>query len=535
MRVIILLLIAINLFGQSTSQEIYPGQIPCFCVPNVDVAYAGGGTKAWKIEVIDVTMQTCNPNTFQQMVLPVPIYLRDSTVSAWASTDYYNQLANDSVSTFLRNTAYVIFPNNGNSPDDFGFVFNARLKDPPTTGGPCNPLFGTPSGIHGMRIMLALETLNGNYRHGSAPSTKRIGGVFLKLKIYTGSTVNTVTLQHTNPSCTDFGPPTCTDNCALRYGSNPTSNNMTGYFTDASLSKIWRNNRNIFKMVNIGLWPGYKPYTKYLVDSRRRCQTFGSYSCSDLTLADNNAIADLIINSKTNGDCMPVCAACDAYEEPYWNYQPYSPCPTPQNGTITFVNPNSTFTSGTWQIYRNGSLWGSGSLPATNIPVNAGYGSGNNGTEWRVDMTPTGCPTISRKMVAYDQVCGAGCTQYIGNVTTQPVKASCFNTTSGSILNKLPVSSGMDSVRAYTTPASGYTLYKEYQKYIATNIPNPASSTQLVNVWFKKGADCTLIHQYSFMNRVCPCETNRYIEFNSNGIDAGKKTTLQSMGWTVTP
>lgn len=534
MRILFFILIA-NICLAQGNVEMYPSPITCFCVPSIDIAYNTNGTKAWKIECIDLTLQTCSPNTFQQMVLTTPIKIRDTTVTGWSSTDFYNQLANDSISYFMRTTAATVFPSNGGQ-DDFGFVFNARLKDPPPYTN-CNTTFGTPSGIHGMRMMLALETMNGGYRQGICPSSKRIGGVFLKFKIYTGTTVNTVTLQHTNPSCITLGEPTCSSNCSDRWGSNPSSNNMTGYFTDASLSKLFRNTRNTFRMVNFGSWAGYKPYTNFLINGKRRCQTFASLSCSDLSLADNNNIADIIINSKTQGDCSPVCGSCDNYEEPYWDYQPYSPCPTPTNGSIYFINPNSSgaFSSGTWQIYRNGSLWGSGSLPASSIPVNAGYGSGTNGDEWRVDLNPTGCPTISRKMVSYDVVCPSGCsgTSYIGNITSQPIRASCFFT-NGSVLNKLPINSNIDSIKLYTTTPVPYSKYNEYQKYLTTSIPNPSGSTQYLNAWYKKGT-CSIVHQYTFINRVCPCETNRYIEFNYNGIDLSKKTALQALGWTVLP
>lgn len=484
----------------------------------------------------EVGWGVCSPISFGS--LNTTIKIRDTTVAGWSSTNFYNQGANDSINEFIRYAISTFGPPTIGKADDIGVVFNMRSMDPPSlVGNPCDANVGTNvGGIHSAKLLIALETLNGNFRQGSCPPSRRLNAVSVTFKIYYGSTIETITMNGNNNFCADWGAPTCPENCSTRWGLSASSSVFAGYFTAKSLGRIWRDSRNQWRMNNAGYWPGQTPYIGFLTSGKKRCQTFASFTCTNLTLAQNNAIADAIITSKTQGDCQAICGDCNDYVEPYWDHKPYQACPVPTLGNLVFVNPNPSMT-GMWKIYLNGSLWGSGALPATLIPVNAGFGSNGAGKEWKVVLERNGCSWIERDFSTFDAICTGSCgsASLIGNIIMQPVKASCFRTNSGALLNMMPINSGIDSVRAFITgPGPSYSPYKEYQKYIATNIPNPVNSTTYLNLYVKKGI-CESYSKFTFINRVCPCTTNRYIVFNSLGIDAAKKSTLINMGWEVLP
>lgn len=531
-RTFLLLFISVYLSGQ----ELYPGQIPCFCVPNFELSYNGNGQKAWKIYCKEFSINGCSGGVTTQ---DIGVTIRDTTNTAWASTDYYNQVCNDTINEVIRLKMATLKPGLG-LQDDIGFVFNTRTKDPPTiitnpTCFPCDAAVGgSVGGVHSLKWLLALETLNGNYRIGNYTGGNRITNPIIRLDYYVGSVINSVDVSTLSNLCT-LGAPTCTTDCAARWGNNPPQNAFTGYFTERSISKIWRQNRNTWKMTNAGYWPGQKPYTTFLSQGNRRCQTFASFTCTNLTLSQNDSIADVIIASKSVGDCMPECSTCDYYYEPWWEYQPYTDCPTPTNGSLTFKNPNANM-QGTWRVYLNGSLWGSGSLPASSIPVTSGY-SGGNGNNWTVelDRQSFGCPIISRSFTVYTNtytgVCSNAPTPFV--MSTQAEAGSCLRTNSGIVYNRFQANSLCDSVRVGPVNAN-YTKYNEYQSTIATNVPNPPNTTTYIHVFAKKGA-LTQHGSYTFPMRTCPCITNRYVVFNALGISAVKKTTLENMGWKVSP
>lgn len=520
--------------GSLVAQEIYPGQIPCFCVTNLEVNF-GGQEKAWKVEATAFSFVKCSPSTTYTINFSPTIKIRDTTNAAYAATDYYNQAANDSINLAIRAFASASMPSLG-SEDDIGFLFNTRLKDPPPVLG-CNPIVHPVYGQHATKIMLAIETANGNYRQGTAPAARRIGVFLITLKFYVGAVVNTTTLQYNDFTCSPTGPPSCPVNCNVRYGANPPTSALFGYFTEKSVSRIWRNNRNVWKFQNGGFWPGQLPYTGYLKNGSRRCATFGTYTCSDLSLAQNNAIADIAIASGTQGECQPECGSCDQYDPPWFNIKPYQGCPSATSGFLYLRNPNPSMT-GSWRVLENNIQISTGSLPDTNILVKDPFDATAATKDYIVQLIRPSCgDTIFMGM--YNGSFVRNASRPCDSVPIYPaighqfIPGSCYRFQSSYAINKFAINSQVDSFRFYNS-LLGITPYTEYQPILANNLPRYTSSLgfYLVRVYMRGSyVDLT----YFSIKSKCPCATNRYLEFNNLGIDLIKKTTLEDMGWTVLP
>ena len=555
-RVFLILLLPFYLFGQ----EVYPAQSPCFCVPTIELNWDGTSIKQDKIELIYIN------HAFAGGLGTTEYYdstfIRDNTNSAWASTDYYNQAINDTITQRMRRFAVALKPQLG-TEDDIGFVFNTRTKDRPNFLAPnqCDANIGTNVSLnHKIRIMLAMETINSNYRQGNpVSSTARTTGYSMKFEMTAGSVITEVVISNNTISSGDPGGwaalikcPTC----ATRWGTDPDAGNFTGYFTERSLSKIWRNNRNTFKMTNAGFWPGQVPYTGYLEKGNRRCQTFASFTCTDLDSTRNNLIADRIIANQVRGTCLPECGTCDALGRGYFNYRPYVPCPTPSNGALEYIIPNGASLTGTWCYLINtpytgpGSCapygpGGGGSLPATSITLSNALGSLDNGNRYIVRLLTTN-PTcqIDDTIDVFSATWTGNCVDApisgINYISNQPVRGSCFGSENGYLINRFAANTGVDSIGGTFGSVIPYKAYIEYQNINQADVPSAAGNV-MYTARVKKG---NLIASYSFSypDKLCPCTRNRYIVFNKAyasttgfGISAWRKTALENLGWTVLP
>lgn len=545
--IIPILFLLLPVFGQ----EVYPAQSPCFCVPTIELGWGGTSQKQDKIELTRISVGF-NGN------LPTATYydstfVRDIDNPAWSSTDYYNQAINDTINQRIRRIVVGLKPALG-TEDDIGYVFNTRTKDRPNflTPNECDPNVGTNVSMnHSFRTMLAIETMNANYRQGAPPNGSNVTSHFSIAFDHTvGMVTNSVDVQFNGLSLNWYTYLNCPTTCATRWGYDADAGNFTGYFTERSLSKIWRNNRNTFKMNNAGFWPGQIPYTGYLEKANRRCQTFASFTCSDLDLTRNNIIADRIINNKIRGNCMPECGSCEALGRGYFNFRPYVPCPTPSNGALEYIIPNGASLTGTWCFLINtpytgpGSCapygpGGGGSLPATSITLSNSLGSLDNGNRYIVRLLTTNpsCEindTIDIYSATWTGNCGDAPASGINYISNQPVGLSCFGTANGYLLNRFAANTGVDSIKAYFPgPAPAYRKYIEYQEFNATGL-NPLTGSSMITFVAKKG-NLEAGYVTNFPDPICPCTRNRYIVFNATGLSGGRKTLLQNLGWTVLP
>ncbi len=551
MRVFLILLFPISLFGQ----EVYPAQSPCFCVPTIELNWDGTSQKQDKIELISIS------HGFAGLLYTTEYYdstfIRDNTNSAWASTDYYNQAINDTITQRMRRFAVALKPQLG-TEDDIGFVFNTRTKDRPNFLAPnqCDANVGTNVSLnHKIRLMLAIETINGNYRQGESAGSTRTTSYSMRFEMTAGAVVTQVDMN--TPPGGLLQPPggwntylNC-PTCATRWGTNADAGNFTGYFTERSLSKIWRNNRNTFKMTNAGFWPGQIPYTGYLEKGNRRCQTFASFTCTDLDSTRNNIIADRIIDNKVKGTCLPECGTCEALGRGYWNFRPYILCPSPSTGTLEYKIPNGANMTGTWCFMEAAGFppfvcGTSGTLPATTITINNAIDDTKNGMRYYLRLTTTNpaCTiydTVQIFSASYtDPNCALAPSSGLGFISNIPVAKSCLGNDRGSLLNAFVTSSGVDSIAGFFGSSLPYKKYIEYQNINQADPPNAAGGI-MYEAYAKKG---TLIATYNFAfpDPACPCTRNRYIVFNKAyasttgfGISAWRKTALENLGWTVLP
>ena len=548
--IIPILFLLLPVFGQ----EVYPAQSPCFCVPTIELGWEGTSQKQDKIELTRISIGF-NAN------LPTATYydstfVRDIDNPAWSSTDYYNQAINDTISMRIRRIAVGLKPQLG-TEDDIGYVFNTRTKDRPNflTPNECDAAVGTNVALnHQFRVMLAIETVNANYRQGSPwpPDGSNITTHFsIAFDCTAGMVTNSVDVQFNGPRTNYWNTYGCKTNCASRWGTNTEDTNFSGYFTEKSLSKIWRNNRNSFKMNNAGFWPGQIPYTGYLEKANRRCQTFASFTCSDLDSTRNNIIADRIIDNKVKGQCMPVCGTCEALGRGYWNFRPYILCPSPSNGTLEYIIPNGANMTGTWCFMEAAGFppfvcGTSGTLPATTITINNSIDDTKNGIRYYLRLTTTNpaCTiydTVQIFSASYtDPNCSLAPPSGVGFISNIPVAKSCLGNDRGYLGNAFVTNSGVDSIAGFFGSSLPYKKYIEYQNINQADPPNAAGNI-MYEAYAKKG---TLIATYNFAfpDPVCPCTRNRYIVFNKAyhsttgfGISAWRKTALENLGWTVLP
>lgn len=560
MRVFIIipiLFLLLPLFGQ----EVYPAQSPCFCVPTVELNWDGTSQKQDKIELISIS------HGFSDLVFTTEYYdstfIRDNTNAAWASTDYYNQAINDTITQRMRRFAVGLKPLLG-TEDDIGFVFNTRTKDRPSITAPntCDANVGTNVSLnHKIRVMLAIETINGNFRQGTCLNSQRTSSYSMKFEMTVGSVVTqvdvTVPLFGLNRPPGGWATLLNCPTCATRWGFNADAGNFVGYFTERSLSKIWRNNRNTFKMNNAGFWPGQIPYTGYLEKGNRRCQTFASFTCTDLDSTRNNTIADRIIANQVRGECLPECGSCEALGRGYWNYRPYVPCPTPSNGALEYIIPNGASLTGTWCYLINTPYTGpfscapygpggGGSLPATSITVSNALGTLDNGNRYIVRLITTNpsCQiddTISVFSATWTGNCVDAPISGINYISNQAVRGTCSGSgNNGYLINRFAANTGVDSIGGVFGTVIPYKKYIEYQEINQADIPTAAGSVQYT-AKIKKG-NLEAVYDMSYPDRACPCTRNRYIVFNRAyhsttglGISTWRKTALQNLGWTVLP
>lgn len=549
MRLFLILLLPFSLFGQ----EVYPSKGSCFCVPTVEIKYGGTGQKMDKIELIQMWHGFANagaPTVFSYD----STFVRDIDNPAWASTDYYNQTINDTITMRIRRNAVGLKPALG-VEDDIAFVFNTRTKDrPPFTGGEaCDANVGTNVSMnHSFRIMLAIETINGNYRQGVCPNSNRTSSFGVKFNYTVGATTTEVSIE-ANPLIIPSGGwsafITCPTDCATRWGSDADAGNFAGYFTERSLSKLWRNERNTFKMNNAGFWPGQIPHVGYLEKAASRCQTFSSFTCSNLSQGSNDSIADRIINAKIRGTCLPECGSCEAFGRGYFDFRPHIPCPSPSDGQLHYRIPQGLTMAGTWCVTDGtfstpGSCSGftlTGSLPATTIEINPTVTNADNGKRYIVKLLTTNpvCEIMDTIWIysATSSDCPNAPVSGLGFISNKPGVAPCPGdgySDAAYLLNRFAVSSGADSIRVYFTGGSAqYKKYVEYQEFNGIHL-GVIAPTNLLFFAAKKG-NLESTYELSWPEPVCPCKRNRYIVFNYNGLSGGRKVLLQNLGWTVLP
>lgn len=527
---------------------MYPGEAPCFGVPNYDSNFPVGNTysKQDKIYLDQIIVYYCG--TGPETINLDSLFIRDNTNPAYIATDYYNQNANDQINEVLRTWIASNNPSWGGQ-DDVGIIFNSRLKDPPSTAGnACDVNIDGTNPMHSFRIVTADEFLNKNWRIGNNTGGKRIQQIQFRLQLEKGGITNeyvaTVPLlgAFCNPVAPSYNP-----NCATRWGFSGNRSSMYGYFTEKSVPKLWRQSRNDWRFNNAGFWPGQVPYTGFLTEAKRRCFTFASFSCSDLTQATNNEIADRILASGVEGACIPLCGGCQDIVMPYIEVLPGAICPSITNGSIKLINPNPGMT-GTYEIFKNGVSQGTGALPNTSIDMETSWTHANTLTEgWAIRLYRPGCDTLifgfepgSFNYTYSPGICGIA--DPFTKIALQFNPGICGVSNSASYVNKMQIPTIYSAVLFDGSP-----VYNPVYKNEIDANPNrvicfnhntyngTGSNFRITN--FNKVFFVTPMQVKFFMQKLtCPCPTsNRYIVFNAAGLSGTRKADLIARGWEVLP
>lgn len=540
MRTIILLLFSVCCFGQ----EIYPGEAPCFGVPNADSNFPVGNTysKQDKIYLDQIIVTYCG--TGPEVINLDSLFIRDNTNPAYVSTDYYNQKANDQINEVLRTWIANNNPSWGGQ-DDVGIIFNSRLKDPPSTAGnACDVNIDGTNPIHSFRVVTAFEFLNKNWRIGASGGGKVMQYITFRLQLEKGGVTTEYSAQcPLLPACLTAAPE-YNPNCATRWGSSGNRSSMHGYFTEKSVPKLWRQSRNDWRFNNAGFWPGQVPYTGFLTEAKRRCFTFASFSCSDLTQATNDEIADRILASGVEGNCIPFCGGCQDIVTPYLEILPPSDCPSTTNGYVKLINPNPGMT-GTYELFKNGVSQGTGALPNTSIDVKTGWTMTDMAEGWAIRLYRPGCDTLiygfAPNSFSYTTP-GPDCATFVPwtKLALEFNPGRCGIARTGTYINRMQVpttisqikfnsgenfqvlSSAIDANPGRPICMSHDTYDGTGSNYRTIEIDKPKASLLSVNLFMQK--------------LICPCPTkNRYIVFNAAGLSGTRKADLIARGWEVLP
>lgn len=319
MKIRLLLLFSIFSIALNAQMNIYPQIRGCECLPVITARFDGTVTKADSVYVdsIGVLLRFCSGGgcgTYTQRLGIEKVYFRDTRVSSWSSTDYYNQSANDTLNARIKRKLLnngLPFSNWGSSfgtqEDDIHCLAVGRTKDPPTGVGGSNGAFPTaPLGkYHSLDfampynwflnkvVTMAVTGCNFRVKGGGIDVVTWSGGVQTRNAV--SATVGALELAcnyvYTNSCATTSG--------GWGFSYNP---NFWGHFTKSSLSYVWRNYRNDIFYGNADYWAGYELHiASFLSPQGNRCRQAFDFSLTSKSQAENSFYSNQIVNSFLQG------------------------------------------------------------------------------------------------------------------------------------------------------------------------------------------------------------------------------------------
>lgn len=308
----------------------------CSCLPAERAIYNGSTTKMDTVFVDSVTvfLLYCNGNApcgsaSFKVFLGEKVYIRKVNYAPWASTDYYNQDANDSINVKARrqirsnmNNGWFggssVFNENFVSDEDISILFTSRLKDFPAGATDVDGI-GVGFGLYHTASMALPQNywlgkkIQFKYNTGQYCTFSIKGGGF-HLVTYTGGVATRNKIEYiagiAAQICNYYYPTVCPNGLTGFTGSGyPYSNNMWGRITGVSIPYLWATFRNYIAFGNADYWNGFEPILqKFGSPLGNRCSSMWSFSANGKSQAENDALSNQLMGYGLMGDVT--CSPC---------------------------------------------------------------------------------------------------------------------------------------------------------------------------------------------------------------------------------